>query len=87
MEQFMLQLSRDHWPPSKRYGYCRVPLDDSGCGLKHGSPFGSFWDEFGVEFVSSVYTGLAYDVHIPAVANDWLNKLVTIIQLMLYNMF
>ena len=72
----MSQLSRDYWPPHERYGYCRVPIDDSGCGLKQGSPFGPFWDEIGVDFVSSVYTGLSYDVHIPGIANDWLNKLV-----------
>lgn len=73
----MSQLSRDHWPPSVRYGYCRAPLGDSGCGLKEGSPFGPFWDELGVDFVDSIYTGLGYDVHISAVADDWLNKLVT----------
>lgn len=73
----MTQLSRDHWPPNERYSYCRVPIDDSGCGLKQGSPFGPFWDEIGVDFISSVYTGLSYDVHIPGVANDWLTKLVT----------
>lgn len=70
----MSQLSRDHWPPSVRYGYCRAPLGDSGCGLKEGSPFGPFWDELGVDFVDSIYTGLGYDVHISAVADDWLNK-------------
>ena len=72
----MSQLSRDHWPPNERYGYCRVPIDDDGCGLKQGSPFKAFWDEIGVDFVSSVYTGLSYDVDIREVANDWLNKLV-----------
>ncbi|XP_065904125.1 GDP-fucose protein O-fucosyltransferase 1-like isoform X1 [Dysidea avara] len=75
MEQFMGQLAEDHWPPHQRRGYCKVAIsEEKGCAMKEGNPYRPFWNQLGVEFVDSIYTGLSYDVHIPSVADDWMNK-------------
>ena len=50
-ETFMHAVAPTAWPRGQRRGYCLRPnQDDSSCNMKNGSPFGPFWDRFGVEF-------------------------------------
>jgi len=73
----MDQLAEHHWPPQQRRGYCKAAIsEEAGCAMKEGNPYRPFWDQLGVEFVDSVYTGLNYDVHISNVADDWINRWV-----------
>lgn len=73
----MDQLAEDYWPPHQRRGYCKAAVsEEKGCAMKEGNPYQPFWDQFGVEFVDSVYTRLSYDVHISSVVDDWMNKWV-----------
>ena len=74
LEDFMEQLAPDHWPPSKRTGYCYRPagmLKENDCEMKYGNPFGPFWNEFDVEFIDSNFTRLSYDVYFEQIRKLW----------------
>lgn len=73
LEDFLAQLAPERWPPGKRTGYCyrayKSNIDD--CEMKSGNPFGPFWDELGVDFDTSEFTGLSYDVYHDSVLRQW----------------
>ncbi len=77
MEDFLEQLAPTHWPPSQRTGYCYRATgmaNENDCEMKYGNPFGPFWEELGVDFVDSNFTGLGYDVRMDFVRNQWETK-------------
>ena len=51
-----------NWQDRKSFCYSSRPGSNSdSCNAKHGSPFGPFWDSFGVNFVSSeLYAPLSF---------------------------
>ena len=67
MEEFMDNLADSIWPVEDRVSFCYTsrPGDQSeSCNAKHGSPFGPFWDSFGVNFVTSkVYAPLNFNTN------------------------
>ena len=69
----MSQLAPGKWPPGERTGYCyrAVRTDIEDCQMKHGNPFGPFWDELGVDFNRSVFTEMTYDVSHDHVVKAW----------------
>ncbi len=78
MEEFMRELASSVWPPDRRTSLCyayRSGAISESCNAKEGNPFGPFWDEFSVNFVSSqTYGPLHYDVHRTNVADEWMKK-------------
>ena len=42
--------------------------------MKKGNPFGPFWDELGVNFDRSEFTGLGNDVYKEQLRNMWLER-------------
>ena len=64
------------WPPEERVGYCYRPpsADTDDCQMKAGNPFGPFWDELGVEFDRSEFTGLSYDMNNNHLLKQWMEK-------------
>lgn len=76
MEEFMESLADSVWPAEERVVFCyRSRKDDGDCAAKEGNPFGPFWDNFKVDFVSSVtYGPLHYDVSNEKVAQEWNRK-------------
>ena len=44
--------------------------------MKSGNPFGPFWDELGVDFDLSEFTGLGYDVNYDFVLKQWQTRSV-----------
>lgn len=67
MEKFMSQLAPTLWPASQRSSICFSPRPGDAldsCNAKHGSPFGPFWDSFGVSFVKSeMYAPLTFSTN------------------------
>ena len=68
MEDFMKDLAPHIWPPAQRRIYCysaafKRSKDKASCPAKEGNPFGPFWDNFNVDFVSSSAfpSGLYYE--------------------------
>lgn len=59
MENFMKNFSSTLWPSEERKVYChqaamdRSP-DKQSCPAKQGNPFGPFWNNFGIDFSSSI---------------------------------
>ena len=78
LEDFLSQLAPEKWPPGNRTGYCYRALDPSSndCEMKSGNPFGPFWDELGVDFDFSEFTGLGYDVNYDFVLKQWQTRSV-----------
>ena len=78
LEDFLSQLAPEKWPPGNRTGYCYRALDASSndCEMKSGNPFGPFWDELGVDFDLSEFTGLGYDVNYDFVLKQWQTRSV-----------
>ena len=75
LHEFMRQLAPTHWPPGNRTGYCYGPSsfseDKETCDMKYGNPFGPFWDEFDVEFDSSVFTKMSYGIDHDIIVKRW----------------
>ena len=44
--------------------------------MKSGNPFGPFWDELGVDFDLSEFTGLGYDVQYNSILKQWQKRSV-----------
>jgi len=67
MEEFMTTLADSIWPEEDRISFCYTsrPGDESeSCNAKHGSPFGPFWDSFGVNFITSkMYAPLNFNTN------------------------
>lgn len=79
MDDFMAEHSDAVWPPEGRTSFCYMQRGDEsatgGCNAKSGNPFESFWDTYGVDFVSSeFYVPLNYDVHHQDMASQWHDK-------------
>lgn len=82
MERFMRHLADDLWPKSDRVSLCyseRKSLHGGtarSCYAKEGNPFGPFWDEYHIDFVSSeFFSPLTYDtVNSRDMPQRWLNK-------------
>jgi peptide-O-fucosyltransferase len=74
MEDFMDKLASIIWPPGNRYGFC-YGTPGKQCQMKHGNPFGPFWDHFNVEFDKSMtYQSLSYSTHHDNAKADWDRK-------------
>ena len=73
MEDFLSQLAPQKWPPGKRTGYCYPPINPEShdCEMKNGNPFGPFWSDLGVDFDSSEFAQLGYDVDDPYMLKIW----------------
>ena len=57
MEIFMKKTAPGLWPEGERVSLCysaRPGSSQEDCNAKHGSPFGPFWDNFGVTFDRSI---------------------------------
>ena len=71
----MSQLAPAHWPPGQRIGYCyRLHGSGDDCMMKEGNPFGPFWDELGVSFNGSEFTGLTYDLDNEHYRRQWMEQ-------------
>ena len=77
MEDFMSKLAPSIWPASQRSSFCFSPRPGDAldsCNAKHGSPFGPFWDSFGVSFVKSeMYAPLTFSTNHNNI-NRWKEK-------------
>lgn len=73
MEDFLSQLAPQKWPPGRRTGYCYSPTNPEShdCEMKNGNPFGPFWTDLGVNFDSSEFSQLGYDVDDPSTLKIW----------------
>jgi len=78
LEDFIDQLAPTHWPPGNRTGYCYAPssriTDREDCEMKHGNPFGPFWNEFSVEFDRSEFTRMSYSINRENVLEKWRSR-------------
>jgi peptide-O-fucosyltransferase len=78
LHDFMAQLAPTYWPPGNRTGFCYGPIrgyeDMVDCQMKHGNPFGPFWDEFSVEFDRSEFTFTSYQVQHKSILDSWIEK-------------
>jgi len=58
MDDFMQNLAPTLWPPEKRISFCYTERkENEGCDAKDGNPFGPFWDNFKIDFISSEIFG------------------------------
>ncbi|XP_014662495.1 PREDICTED: GDP-fucose protein O-fucosyltransferase 1-like [Priapulus caudatus] len=74
MEKFMKLFAARVWPVGQRKSLCYMArkfnddMIDNDCNAKDGNPFGPFWDNFGINFVSSEFHQPLFfntqDVHI-----------------------
>lgn len=65
MRSFMEELAPSIWPPGERVVYCHRgaagrSVDGNSCPAKDGSPFGPFWDNFGINFDRSKFFDLSF---------------------------
>ena len=69
MKQFMEEQAEQIWPVGKRTSFCysaRNGKKTNSCNAKDGSPFGPFWNHFGISFdTSEIFAPLNFQTEPP----------------------